>query len=186
MDIAKSPTTFIQLFASLIIHILSSEFLFGLKWMYGEDSQVSGFPRLDIKFFWEKSHLVRFFLGKFTYFWFDSYVILFDINTLIFAMWSSNTYSRCLLSRRSQLQALNDCSSYTVVGLPRWRWWRRGAEARRFANGFFLKQEIVSSLRRRRRRHAMCLVALSAENSKHSCYDISRLLSWLGSSGRFF
>ena len=51
--------------------------------------------------------------------------------------------------------------------------------ARRFANGFFLKQEIVSSLRRRRRRYAMCLVALSAENSKHSCYDISRL-SWLG------
>ena len=49
--------------------------------------------------------------------------------------------------------------------------------ARRFANGFFLKQEIVSSSRRRRRhrRHAMCLVGLSAENSKHSCYDISRL-----------
>ena len=66
-------------------------------------------------------------------------------------MWSSNTYSRCLLSRRSQLQALNDCSSYTVVG------WLHTATAalmaarraaRRFANGFFLKQEIVSSSRR--------------------------------------
>ena len=75
-------------------------------------------------------------------------------------MWSSNTYSRCLLSRRSQLLALNDCSSYTVVGLL------HAATAalmapRRFANGFFLKQEIVSSSRRKRR-HAMRLVALTA------------------------
>ena len=54
----------------------------------------------------------------------------------------------------------------------------RRLAARRFANGFFLKQEIVSSSRRRRHRHAMRLVALSAENSKRSCYDISRL-SWL-------
>ena len=93
---------------------------------------------------------------------------------MIFEMWSSNTYSRCLLSRRSQLQALNDCSSYTVVGLLHAATAALMAArraARRFANGFFLKQEIVSSSRRRR----YAMVALSAENSKHSCYDISRL-----------
>ena len=59
----------------------------------------------------------------------------------------------------------------------------RRLAARRFANGFFLKQEIVSSSRRHR--HAMRLVALSAENSKHSCYDISRLSYWLGSRAVF-
>ena len=58
----------------------------------------------------------------------------------------------------------------------------RRLAARRFANGFFLKQEIVSSSRHR---HAMRLVALSAENSKHSCYDISRLSYWLGSRAVF-
>ena len=72
---------------------------------------MSGFSRL------EKNHVwLGFFLGKFTpFFCLDSTVILILIY-MIFAMWSSNTYSRCLLSRRSQLQALNDCSSYTVVG----------------------------------------------------------------------
>ena len=101
-------------------------------------------------------------------------------------MWSSNTYSRCLLSRRSQLLALNDCSSYTVVGLLHAAtaalMVARRVAAHRFANGFFLKQEIVSSSRRRRhaRGSANCWLyyVLTAENSKHSCYDISRL-SWL-------
>ena len=63
------------------------------------------------------------------------------------------------------------------------------ASARRFANGFFLKQEIVSSSRRRRhaRGSANCWLyyVLTAENSKHSCYDISRLSYWLGSRAVF-
>ena len=104
-------------------------------------------------------------------------------------MWSSNTYSRCLLSRKISGAGIEWV--LFIYGSRAAAYCHDGADggvaasARRFANGFFLKQEIVSSSRRRCR-HAMCLVALRLLKTVSTAVMISAdcLIGW--AVGPFF